>query len=391
MGEDGVQPAPPFRLVDNEHSLLDATDLVFVDAIDTGYSRGVAGVNTAQFHGQSGDIRSFGEFIAEYLKAYGRWASPKLLIGESYGTIRSAGLSAELQSRHGIELNGIVLISSLLTYQTLSPAPNNDVAYAVMIPTYTATAWYHKKLPADLQRDLKKTVDESKTFALGDYLLALARGNTLGDAERKAIAARLSRYTGLSETFVLQSNLRVSADRYRKELLRDKRITIGRYDSRLTALDLDAAGEREEFDPSDAAVNGAFRSLFMDYVRNELKWSSDLHYPSTSTSNVRPWTYDQNRYMDMTEALRSTMAKNPFLKVFVVCGYYDMATPLAGSEFNVSHLAYDRPITDRISFGYYESGHMVYLRPAAHKALKADIARFVRSATGTATAHPATQ
>src|SRR5262249_16212081 len=153
------------------------------------------GVNTAQFHGQTGDIRSFGEFIAEYLKAYGRWASPKLLIGESYGTIRSAGLSTELQSRHGIELNGIVLISSLLTYQTLSPAPDNDVAYAVMIPTYTATAWYHKKLPADLQRDLKKTVDESKTFALGDYFLALARGNSLGDSERKAIAARLSRYT----------------------------------------------------------------------------------------------------------------------------------------------------------------------------------------------------
>jgi carboxypeptidase C (cathepsin A) len=382
MGEDGVQPAPPFRLVDNEYSLLDVTDLVFVDAIDTGYSRGVAGVNTAQFHGQTGDIRSFGEFIAEYLKMYGRWSSPKFLIGESYGTIRSAGLSAELQSRHGIELNGIALISSLLTYQTVSLAPDNDVAYAVMIPTYTATAWYHKKLAADLQRDLKHAVDEAKAFALGDYLLALARGNTLSDAERKAMAVRLSRYTGLPEAFVLDSNLRVSADRYRKELLRAKRVTIGRYDSRLTALDLDAAGEREEFDPSDAAVNGAFRSLFQDYVRLDLKWESDLHYPSTSTSNVRPWTYDQNRYMDMTEALRSTMAKNPFLKVFVACGYFDMATPLAGSEFNFSHLAYDRPITDRVSFGYYESGHMVYLRPSAHKALKRDLAAFVLSSAG---------
>src|SRR5499427_9775734 len=158
----------------------------------------------------------------------------------------------------------------------------------------------------------------------------------------------------------------------------------------MTALDLDAAGEREEFDPSDAATNGAFRSLFQDYVRLDLGWATDLHYPSTSTSNVRPWTYDQNRYMDMTEALRSTMAKNPFLKVFVVCGYFDMATPLAGSEFNFSHLAYDRQITDRVSFGYYESGHMVYLRPAAHKALKNDISRFVRSVSGS-TAHPATQ
>jgi len=315
MGEDGVQPAPPYRLVDNEYSLLDTTDLVFVDAIDTGYSRAVAGVNTAQFHGQTGDIRSFGEFIAEYLNTYGRWSSPKFLIGESYGTIRSAGLSAELQNRHGVELNGIVLISSLLTYQTLSAAPDNDIAYAVM--------------------------------------------------------------------------LRVSADRYRKELLRARRTTIGRYDSRMTALDLDAAGEREEFDPSDAAVNGAFRSLFQDYVRAELKWQSDLHYPSTGTSNVRPWTYDQNRYMDMTEALRSTMAKNPFLKVFVACGYYDMATPLAGSEFNFSHLAYDRPITDRVSFGYYESGHMVYLRPSAHKALTRDVAGFLQSAARTGTPTPA--
>ena len=389
MGEDGVQPAPPYRLVDNEYSLLDTTDLVFVDAIDTGYSRAVAGVNAAQFHGQTGDIRSFGEFIAEYLNTYGRWSSPKFLIGESYGTIRSAGLSAELQNRHGVELNGIVLISSLLTYQTLSAAPDNDIAYAVMLPTYTATAWYHKKLAADLQRDLKHAVDEAKTFALGEYLLALARGNTLSDAERKAMAVKLSRYTGLSETFVLDSNLRVSADRYRKELLRSKRTTIGRYDSRMTALDLDAAGEREEFDPSDAAVNGAFRSLFQDYVRAELKWQSDLHYPSTGTSNVRPWTYDQNRYMDMTEALRSTMAKNPFLKVFVACGYYDMATPLAGSEFNFSHLAYDRPITDRVSFGYYESGHMVYLRPSAHKALTRDVAGFVQSAARTGTPAPA--
>src|SRR5262245_60750740 len=213
MGQDGVQPAPPYRLVDNEHSLLDVTDLVFVDAIDTGYSRGAAGVNTAQFHGQTGDIRSFGEFIAEYLTKYGRWSSPKFLIGESYGTIRSAGLAAELQSRHGVELNGIVLISSLLTYQTLSPAPDNDIAYAVMLPTYAATAWYHKKLAADLQKDLKKTVAEARTFAFGDYMLALTRGNALSDSERHAIAGRLAKYTGVSETFVLQNNLRVNSAR----------------------------------------------------------------------------------------------------------------------------------------------------------------------------------
>jgi carboxypeptidase C (cathepsin A) len=380
MGDDGTQPAPPYRLVDNENSLLGTTDLVFVDAIDTGYSRVAAGTDASQFHGQAGDIRSFGEFIAEYLSHYNRWTSPKFLIGESYGTIRSAGLAQDLQTRHGIELNGIALISSLLTYQTLQPAPDNDVAYAVMLPTYTATAWYHKKLPADLQGDLKKAVAEARTFAMGDYMLALTKGNALSQAEQRALAEKLARFTGLSPAFILDTNLRISAGRYRKELLRDRRLTIGRYDSRLTALDLDAAGENEEFDPSDAATNGVFRSMFQEYVRSELKWDSDLHYPTTATSQVRPWTYVQNQYMDMTEPLRQTMTKNPFLKVFVACGYYDMATPFVGSEFNFSHLAYDRAVTDRVSFGYYESGHMIYLRPSTHRALSADIARFLSGA-----------
>ncbi len=185
MADEGFQPAPPYQLVDNENSLLDVSDLVFVDAIDTGFSRAMPGVDNAQFHGQDGDIRAFGEFIAAYLRAYNRWPSPKFLIGESYGTIRSAGLSQELQSRHGIELNGIVLVSALLTYQTLSPAPNNDVAYAVQIQTFAATAWYHKKLPADLQqKPLKQVVDEARTFAFGEYMPALTKGNTLTDAER---------------------------------------------------------------------------------------------------------------------------------------------------------------------------------------------------------------
>src|SRR5689334_7835933 len=178
MADDGFQPAPPYKFVNNPNTLLDATDLVFIDAVDTGYSRGVAGVNTAQFHGQNGDLRAFGEFLNEYLTYASRWPSPKFLIGESYGTIRSAGLAAEIQQRHGIELNGIVLVSALLTYQTLSPAPNNDVAYADLIPTYAATAWYHKKLPADLQKlELKKVVDDARTFAFGDYMQALTRGN----------------------------------------------------------------------------------------------------------------------------------------------------------------------------------------------------------------------
>ena len=376
MADDGFQPAPPYRLVDNENSLIDVSDLVFVDAISTGYSRTVSGVSSQQFHGQQGDLRAFGEFINEYLSTFSRWPSPKYLIGESYGTIRSAGLSEEIQSRHGIELNGIVLVSSLLTYQTLSPAPDNDIAYAANIETFTADAWYHKKLPADLQgMSLKQAVDQSRAFAWGEYMAALTKGNTLTDAEKNGLAQKLARFTGLSPQFILNTNLRVTADRYRKELLRDKRLVIGRLDGRFTTIDRDAAGEREEFDISNSALQGPYTAMFQDYVKNELKWETDLHYPTSG--NVRPWTYVQNSYMDMTEPLRSAMTHNPFLKVFVAIGYYDMATIMGGAEFNFTHLAYDKQVIDRVSYGYYEAGHMIYIRPSEHKKLKNDVAKFI--------------
>jgi carboxypeptidase C (cathepsin A) len=380
MGDEGFQPAPPYKLVDNEHSLLDATDLVFIDAIDTGYSRVVAGVSNAQFHGVRGDLRAFGEFINNYLKAYNRWPSPKYLIGESYGTIRSAGLAQELQNRHGIELNGIVLVSSLLTYQTLSPSPQNDAAYAAHLETYTATAWYHKKLAADLSGDLKKAVDESRTFAFGEYLTALAKGNRATAAERKATAQKLARLTGLSQDYVERANLRIDPARFRKELLRDRRLVVGRLDSRFTSIERDAAGEDDEFDLSNSALQGPYTALFQDYVKNELKWETDLHYPTSG--NVRPWNWDefQNGYMDMTEPLRSAMSHNPFLKILVNIGYYDMATVMGGAEYNFAHLGYDPTFTSRVSFTYYEAGHMIYIRPSEHKKLKNDIAKFIQGA-----------
>ena len=376
MAEEGFQPAPPYRLTDNESSLIDVSDLVFVDAISTGYSRTVEGVNPAPFHGQQGDLRAFGDFIAEYLKTYSRWPSPKYLIGESYGTIRSAGLSQELQSRHGIELNGIVLVSALLSYQVILTGPQNDLAYVSYFPTYTTTAWYHKRLPVDLQnKSIKQVADEARAFATGEYATTLLRGNSVSDADRKAVAQKIARLTGLSQEYVERSNLRIDPGRFRKELLRDRRLVVGRLDSRYTATDVDAAGEQEEFDPSNTALQGAYTALFMDYVRNELKWESDLHYDSSG--NVRPWTYVQNSYMDMTEPLRQSMAKNPFLKVRVEAGYYDMACVFAGAEINFWHLGYDKVFTDRVSFSYYEGGHMMYTRPSAHKALKNDIATFI--------------
>src|SRR5437868_7991260 len=298
MAPDGFQPTPPYHLVDNENSLLDVTDLVFVDAVDTGFSRVVSGVSNKQFHGVRGDLRAFGEFINGYLKTYSRFPSPKYLIGESYGTIRSAGLAQELQNRHGIELNGITLISSTLSFQNLLFSPQNDVAYASHLETYTATAWYHKKLPPELSGDLKKAVDASREFAFGDYLTALARGNRASAAERKATAQQLARLTGLSVDYVERANLRIDPGRFRKEILRDRRLVVGRLDTRYTSVERDAAGEDDEFDISNSALQGPYTALFQDYVRNELKWDSDLHYPTSG--NVRPWSWDEfsNSYMD---------------------------------------------------------------------------------------------
>jgi len=382
MAEDGFQPAPPFELVENEFSLLDATDLVFIDAISTGFSR--AAEDPKPFHGVRGDLQAFGDFIRIYVTRFNRWASPKFLLGESYGTVRSAGLSGELQSRHGIELNGIILVSSVLDFQTLSAAPGNDLSYATFLPTYTATAWYHKKLPSDLQGDVKKAVDEARHFAFGEFTLALVKGNSLSDAERKAIAKKIARLTGLSSDFVEQANLRVSAGRFRKELLRDRRLMVGRLDGRFTGLDADAAGETQEFDPSNTALQGAYTALFSDYVRNQLKWESDLKYETSG--NVRPWSYDEfeNRYLNLTDTLRQTMARNPFLKVFVANGYYDMATPFGGTEYTFAHLGFDPTYNQRVEMAYYEGGHMMYIRPTVLKQFKQDVARFIRSASGPA-------
>ncbi|MBI2221599.1 MAG: peptidase S10 [Acidobacteria bacterium] len=384
MAAEGFQPAPPYRLADNEQSLLDVSDLVFVDAIDTGFSRPAPGEDPKQFHGVRGDIHAFGEFIRTYLTRFDRWASPKYLVGESYGTMRSAGLAGELQDRHGIELNGIVLVSSILDYLTKGYAPGNDLPYVLFLPTYTATAWHHQRLPADLQGSLQKALDESRAFASGDYLVALARGNRLTPAEEKKIAEKLARLTGLSTEYILQANLRVSDMRFRTELLRDQRRTVGRLDGRMTGLNADAAAERQEYDPSDLAIKGAYTATFNDYVRRELKWESDQRYPTSG--DVRPWSYDEfnNRYLNLADTLRGAMARNPHLKVLVVNGYYDFATPFGATEHTFAHLGFDATYKARVELAYYEAGHMMYIRPSEHRKLKQDVARFIKAASSSA-------
>jgi carboxypeptidase C (cathepsin A) len=291
--------------------------------------------------------------------------------------MRSAGVAEELQQRHGVELNGIVLVSSILDYQTKGYVPGNDYPYANFLPTYTASAWYHKKLPADLQGDLARAVAESRTFAFGEYLQALVKGNKLSAAERRAVAQKVARFSGLSVEFIEQANLRVSDQRFRKELLRDRGVMIGRLDGRYTALDGDDAGETQEFDPSNHALTGPYSALFLDYIKRELRWESDLPY--FTSGRVQPWDYSPftNRYLNLVENLRGTMARNPNLRVLVANGYYDFATPFGATEYTFDHLGYEPTYRERVTLKYYEGGHMMYIVPSLLRQLKRDIAEFI--------------
>ncbi len=381
MDEEGNALPPPYRLVDNEHSLLDVTDLVFIDPVSTGYSRAAPGEEAKQFHGIEKDIESVGEFIRLCTTRFDRWSSPKFLIGESYGTTRAAGLSGYLQGRHGLYLNGIMLLSSVLSFQTVNFAVGNDLPYILFLPTYTATAWYHKQLADDLQQDLRETLKEVEAFALGDYTLALMKGATLPDDEREQIVQKLVRYTGLSHQYIEQTNLRINIHRFVKELLREQRRTVGRLDSRFTGIDRDAAGEKNEYDPSYAAIQGTYTATLNDYVRTELEFESDLPY-EILTSLYESWDYSKykNQYVNVAETLRGAMSVNSFLKVFVANGYYDLATPYFATEYTFNHLGLDPSLQENISMAYYEAGHMMYVRKVSLGRLKKDLADFVRSA-----------
>jgi carboxypeptidase C (cathepsin A) len=392
MGPNGSQPAPPYNLVDNPYSPLDATDLVQVDAMMTGYSRPAPGSKVSDFTGASNDLAMFGQFIRNYLDKYNRWASPKYLYGESYGTFRSAGLASELQSAEGIELNGVMLLGTVLDLGNIQPGPSNDVPYESFLPTYTATAWYHKKLPSDLQtKTLEQVVQQARAYAFGDYMGVLAKGNTLTSAEKTAAAQQIARLTGLSPSFILNTNLRVDPGVFRTELLRDERETVGRYDSRMIGLNGNASSQRQDYDPSDVAPAGAFMAAYMRYLHNDLDYTNDLQY--YTGGHAGRWDYTGLTgagnlgagYPSTSDMLRTAMAKDPYLHVMVGAGYYDMATPFANAEYTFNHLGYDQTYRDRVAFKYYKSGHMAYLNQDSARQLKSDIVSFIQS-----TEHPAT-
>jgi carboxypeptidase C (cathepsin A) len=379
MPSDAGTPPPPYELLDNDYSILDVTDLVFIDPVTTGFSRVVPGEEAKQFHGFQKDMQLVAEFIRLFTTRHMRWTSPKFLIGESYGTTRAAALSGHLQERHGFYLNGIMLISSILDFSTADFNPGNDLPYILFLPTYAATAWYHRRLEDNLQKSLRKTLDEVEAFASGEYTLALMKGDTLGKKEREEIAQKLSRYTGLSREYIQRTNLRIEIHRFTKELLRSKRQTVGRLDSRFISHDRDAAGEHFEFDPSYAAIQGPFTAALNQYVRQELNFKSDLPYEILS-ERVHPWSYKEheNQYLNVAETLRKAINLNPALRVFVANGYYDLATPYYATAHTFNHLQLEPDLRPNISMEYYEAGNMMYIHEPSLVAQKKHLADFIK-------------
>jgi carboxypeptidase C (cathepsin A) len=379
MPADGSMPPPPYRLTENAETWLENADLVFIDPVGTGYSRAVKSDQAGKFYSLKGDIESVGEFIRLFLTRYERWASPLFIAGESYGTMRAAGVAGHLIDR-GIAFNGIILVSTVLNFSTISFAPGNDLPFALFLPTYTATAWFHKRLPADLGGDLPAALGEVEKWAMTDYLLALGKGDRMSAAERREIIGRLARYTGLDESYIDNSNLRIEARRFAVELLRDTKKTVGRYDSRLTGTDLFAAAGRSEFDPSIAAVRPPFTTMFNDYVRRELGFKSDREYHILG-EGIGHWDWGTNNaFAETGEALRGAMAKNPYLKLFVASGSFDLATPYLSTEYTLNHLGIDQSLRQNITTASYGAGHMMYTDASSRAQLKRDVAAFIRAA-----------
>ena len=386
--DDASFPKPPYSLSDNANSLLDVTDLVFIDPVGTGYSRPAKDENDKsrqrEFSGFSEDLGSVGEFIFRYCTENGRWGSPKFLLGESYGTLRAAGLAGTLMDRYNLALNGVVFISAVLDFATLREDSNNDLPYVLFLPTLAATAHYHGKLSDAMQeKDAQAVYDEAKTFALGDYATALLTGVKPNSEGGRKIAARVAELTGLSSEFVVDSNLRVGMQRFGKELLRDENQTVGRFDSRFTAPARQSAGDRPDFDASGAAMFAPFTSALYRHLRENLNVERGTPY-EILTGKVYPWSYGQfeGRYVRSDDTLAEAMAMNPSLRLFFAMGHYDLATPPAAAEYTVNRLTLTGGFEDRVTAKFYAGGHMMYVHGPSLERLRKDLLAFYRRATG---------
>ena len=377
---NGFMPAAPYRMIDNPQCLLDRSDLVFVDAIGTGFSRAADAEQLKHYLGVKGDIEAFGEFVRLYITRYERWSSPLFLLGESYGTTRAAGIAGYLAGR-GISFNGITLLSIALDFQTLEWAKNNDEPYILLVPSYTMIAAYHKRLAPDLMQDLAKTREEARHWAETDYAQALAKGDALTPEERQKVIDAYARYTGLNKPIIDQANLRVNVNQFTHNLLIDQKLRVGRLDGRFTGVDPDGLLDTRFYDPTGSATVPPYTSAFNNYLRTELGYKTDTPYKvfayEDSAFEKWDWGDADKGFPNTTPGLRAAMARNPYLKVLVMEGYYDLATPFFAADYTMDHLDLGPEFHKNISFAQYESGHMVYLEQNSHAKMKRDLVEFM--------------
>lgn len=379
LGNDGEAVHAPFKITENEHSLLDVSDLVFIDPVSTGWSRPTDGNKAADFHTFDADVEAVAEVIRSWLGRTNRWLSPKYLAGESYGTMRSAALAGYLQTRFGVAMSGVMLVSSVLDFQTLRFDEGNDLPPLLYVPAFAATARYHGRLSAEYQAvPLSEFLAEVEAFTMNEYALALLRGATLPAEQYDAIAKRLAAYTGLRTEFVKNNRLRIDIRRFTKELLRDEGLTVGRLDSRYTGSDRDSGGEHFEYDPAYSVIYGPYTAAFNYYVREHLEFSRDFPYEIIA-GVFKTWKYDTftNRYVTTVDTLRQAMAQNPALRVHVASGYYDLATPYFASDYTMNHLWLREHERSRVSVSYYEAGHMMYVQQQSLAALAKELRSFI--------------
>ncbi len=377
MNEDGTLPKPPFGLEDNQYSILDGSDLVFIDPVATGFSRAAKDEKADQFFGQSADLDSVGEFIRLWTTRHERWLSPKYLCGESYGVFRAAGLAERLRSRYGMYLNGLILVSGVLDFATIDDGSGNDLPFELFLPNYTATAFYFKKLPPDLQSDLPKALAEAREFAKGEYASALQQGAALPADEREKIVAELARLTGLKPQVIADNHLRIDSSVFRKQLLHDEGLILGAYDARITGRDDDPASPYPDFDPSYAATYGPFAAAMNAYVRQELKFEDDLPYEIIA--GVQPWNYGaHNDYPSVSDQLASVMNQNPYMRVLVLGGMRDLVCPPDTVRYALDHMQLDPAYRTNISYATFEAGHMMYVNLPDLKKMHAVLEDFIK-------------
>jgi carboxypeptidase C (cathepsin A) len=387
--DPGATPPAPYRIVDNPESVLDRTDLVMIDPVGTGFSRPVGDAKEKDFWGVDQDIESVSQFIKQFVSEQGRWNSPKYLLGESYGTTRSAGVVDYLQTRENMAFNGVILVSVALDIEAIFAWAGNDRPYALFLPTYAAAAWFHKALPSQ-PKELNPFLDEVRQYALGAYTTALMKGDTLPDAERRAVAEKLHQYTGLSVDYLEKARLRVREPQFAQELLRDHHVTVGRLDSRFTGVTLDLLSEEAEYDPQSAAISAAYTAALFSYMSQELKFNPRRTYVVSNRDAFPSWDWKHKvgdaripiPFANTGPDLAHALAYNPNLRVLVMNGIYDMATPFLATEYMVSHLNVEKKLSERVEMKYYEAGHMMYIHEPSRKSFKADVAAFIDRTAG---------